>query len=661
MKQLVGHAEDPQGRDSFETNPQALPEGEDSGFYFDSPQQTGILPMPDVPSETGSYQSTRGSAGSLLPSQGTRSHTNSRHPFEIREGSILGDDLDRYPAAKKKGPRVSYMAIHNPQSGSDSTINNSDNVDLIFSPFERLPNGEFALYPEDKEADDVLHNPDPIADAKDDRKCHRLDNRGRGCLLAFFLLVAGAIVVFIVLPILAYTNTGIHSHQSWSHAHHHTTPANPVGDSHRKDTERLTNYDYGILKALRLSLIDEDTPEDARTHISMDGSEWKLVYSDEFTVEGRTFYPGDDPIWQAVDFHYAATTDLEWYVPDAITTKNGKLVIRLDAFPSHDLYYRSGMLQSWNRLCFTEGYIEIAARLPGSGKIPGLWPGLWTLGNLARPGYLATSEGVWPYSYNECDAGITANQSQADGLSFLPGQKLNKCTCPGEDHPNPGVGRGAPEIDILEGTVTSGTGIIPCGVASQSVQLAPMDVWWYVDYNFVEIYNASITKMNTWTGGPVQQAVSGTTFLNTDWYQRNGLGSFQNYGFEYLNDDNDGYIRWFVGKSPTFTMFRPALGPNGNIGDRLISKEPMSIIINLGISNSWTYIDWLELVFPAIMEIDYVRLYQPKNSVKLTCDPKDFPTREYIKKHINAYSNANLTTWEQAGYKFPKNSLVDGC
>ena len=72
-------------------------------------------------------------------------------------------------------------------------------------------------------------------------------------------------------------------------------------------------------------------------------------------------------------------------------------------------------------------------------------------GNLGRPGYLALTEGVWPYTYDSCDAGITPNQSSPDGISYLPGQRLNKCTCPGEAHPNRGVGRGAPEIDALEG------------------------------------------------------------------------------------------------------------------------------------------------------------------------------------------------------------------
>jgi hypothetical protein len=29
-----------------------------------------------------------------------------------------------------------------------------------------------------------------------------------------------------------------------------------------------------------------------------------LVFSDEFNTDGRTFYPGDDPYWEAVDLHY---------------------------------------------------------------------------------------------------------------------------------------------------------------------------------------------------------------------------------------------------------------------------------------------------------------------------------------------------------------------
>ena len=53
-------------------------------------------------------------------------------------------------------------------------------------------------------------------------------------------------------------------------------------------------------------LIDKDTPQSAYTKSSyVDASvELHLVFSDEFNVDGRSFYPGDDPYWEAVDLHY---------------------------------------------------------------------------------------------------------------------------------------------------------------------------------------------------------------------------------------------------------------------------------------------------------------------------------------------------------------------
>lgn len=38
----------------------------------------------------------------------------------------------------------------------------------------------------------------------------------------------------------------------------------------------------------------------------------ELVFSDEFNTEGRSFYPGDDPYWEAADLYYWSTNDLEW-------------------------------------------------------------------------------------------------------------------------------------------------------------------------------------------------------------------------------------------------------------------------------------------------------------------------------------------------------------
>jgi beta-glucanase (GH16 family) len=144
--------------------------------------------------------------------------------------------------------------------------------------------------------------------------------------------------------------------------------------------------------------------------------------------------------------------------------------------------------------------LEASISLPGRGDTIGFWPGFWAMGNLGRPGYASTTDGLWPYSYdNVCDAGITPNQSDPSGLNLLPGMRLPACTCAGEDHPTPGKSRSAPEIDVIEASVTfldppNGAGV---GTASQSMQCAPFDVFWRPDYG--EMYHRdkeSATKFN---------------------------------------------------------------------------------------------------------------------------------------------------------------------
>ena len=92
-------------------------------------------------------------------------------------------------------------------------------------------------------------------------------------------------------------------------------------------------------------LIDRDTPMEVRTRADyVNGKTWELVFSDEFNVDGRSFYPGDDPYWEAVDLHYWATNNKEWYDPAAITTKDGSLEITLSQKPNHDLNYTGGII-----------------------------------------------------------------------------------------------------------------------------------------------------------------------------------------------------------------------------------------------------------------------------------------------------------------------------
>lgn len=61
-----------------------------------------------------------------------------------------------------------------------------------------------------------------------------------------------------------------------------------------------------------VGLIDIATPESAYTKSSFadPSQKWELVFSDEFNIDGRTFYPGDDPYWEAVDLYYWQTVSL---------------------------------------------------------------------------------------------------------------------------------------------------------------------------------------------------------------------------------------------------------------------------------------------------------------------------------------------------------------
>lgn len=77
-------------------------------------------------------------------------------------------------------------------------------------------------------------------------------------------------------------------------------------------------------------------------------------------------------------------------------------------------------------------------------------------------------------------------------------------------------------------------------------------------------------------------------------------------------------------------------------------------------SESFQTVDLAAMTFPAEFLIDYIRVYQrtdaPDSAVG--CNPPEYPTSDYIQQHLNAYQNANLTAWKDAGYTFPRSSLV---
>jgi len=179
------------------------------------------------------------------------------------------------------------------------------------------------------------------------------------------------------------------------------------------------------------------------------------------------------------------------------------------------------------------------------------------MGNLGRAGYGATLDGMWPYTYDSCDVGTAPNQTKnglpeaaaKDGpvasnyaLSYLAGQKLSRCTCPGSSHPGPMhsdgtyVGRGAPEIDMFEAQVT-GTPLT--GQVSQSAQWAPFNdyyIWKNTSENLI-IYNTTGSAQNSYIGGDTQQASSVVTTTNQLCYELSDEPCYSTYGFEVCSNE----------------------------------------------------------------------------------------------------------------------------
>ncbi|KAI9718197.1 MAG: hypothetical protein M1812_004187 [Candelaria pacifica] len=589
------------------------------------PQSGGIYNAPGVAE----------SAELLLPPKRSRTHrfrdddSPARSPapsgFSSRRTSWSSDGGSR---DSRMGPFVSPFDDSRSPSRAGSDDENL-NTQTVSEKYNILPSAGLLLFPEDVEKDDWLHNPDP--NEKEKPECDIFTKRGFVNVGGLAFITLGILVLFIGFPVLTFVQK-------------QTNPPNPCASN----PDCIDVGKIPLLKNIRTSLIDPTTPKSAMTKTAADGKKLNLVFSDEFNTPGRTFYPGDDPYWQGVDIWYGVTQDMEWYDPDAVTTNDGTLEIRFDAFQNHGLNYRSGMLQSWNMMCFKGGHLEASISLPGRGDTIGFWPGFWAMGNLGRPGYPATTDGLWPYSYEDvCDAGITKNQSMPDGLSHLPGMRLPACTCKGEDHPTPGKSRQAPEIDALEASVgflvPPGTDGI--GSASQSAQFAPFDIWYQPNYDFLEIYDRSITQMNSYRGGVFQQALSGVTNLNNGWYDGK---AYQTYAFYYTpGGSGTGHVYWNVGDVQTWHLDARAVGPNGNVGQRVIPEEPLALVMNFGMSQSFAELNLTGIapLLPATMRFDYVRIWQDPDDENISCDPPGYETTEYINNHKDVYYNPNKTLW----------------
>ena len=258
-----------------------------------------------------------------------------------------------------------------------------------------------ATYTDGPEADDKLHNPDPARDHKNDKGGSILTGRGLMNLGCIFILATGIVALLYVLRL--HPETYI---RNLLMILEHSGGYPIISYFTKPKLANMGGFNFGGINASGLvpdipgnwGLIDKDTPEEVKWKEDyVTGQKWQLVFSDEFNTEGRSFYPGDDPYWEAVDLHYWATGNKEWYDPEAITTRNGSLEITLSEKVNHDLNYTGGMMQTWNKFCFTGGLVETSVMLPGFNNIRGLWPAIWAMGNLGRAGYGATLDGMVCY------------------------------------------------------------------------------------------------------------------------------------------------------------------------------------------------------------------------------------------------------------------------
>jgi beta-glucan synthesis-associated protein KRE6 len=171
-----------------------------------------------------------------------------------------------------------------------------------------------------------------------------------------------------------------------------------------------------LVKVSRAGWVDPATHGDSHRVISdVDGRVYKLVFSDEFNTDGRGFSDGSDPRWTAINKDDYTNFALHYYNENLVKTSNGFLNITTEVrditFAYDDVSahstrqasqpqkktknYQSGMVQGWNKFCFTGGIVEISAKLPGNAYVGGLWPAMWLLGNLARATYVGSSNNIW--------------------------------------------------------------------------------------------------------------------------------------------------------------------------------------------------------------------------------------------------------------------------
>mmetsp|Transcript_5236 Transcript_5236/g.7239 ORF Transcript_5236/g.7239 Transcript_5236/m.7239 type:complete len:562 (+) Transcript_5236:68-1753(+) len=444
----------------------------------------------------------------------------------------------------------------------------------------------------------------------------------------------------------------------------------------------LSTWSVCFALLVKAGFIDKDTPEDFHSVVSFEDQRvYELVFSDEFNEDGRLFYDGYDPKWTVVHKDDYTNAALQFYHKDNVQTSDGFLNITSDrvdttfqAFSDKNgswypltKNYRSGMVQGWNKFCFTGGIVEISAELPGDADIGGLWPAMWILGNLARATFTGTSDNVWPWSYDECDPKRIRQQAFSACNNYNHwGFKKHQ-------------GRGAPEIDILE--VMPGKEDLPKTTTkkpylSSSFQVSPgldniyrpkvgsypVEGYWYGPGGFlygenstlnIFFYGETLISRKSSDQNYLADALSANTNIGETHFHKQ-----HTYRLEWI-PGRGGYLRWYLDNYLVYGINQNAL-VNGGI----IPEEPSYLIFNTAISSMWGFpapcpdtcgcdcwdckdADCLCAIpknmcqnLPAHFLIDYVRVYQAPDDEKqwVGCNSEDFPMMRYVEHNRHLFT-----------------------
>mmetsp|Transcript_15488 Transcript_15488/g.25832 ORF Transcript_15488/g.25832 Transcript_15488/m.25832 type:complete len:432 (+) Transcript_15488:748-2043(+) len=277
---------------------------------------------------------------------------------------------------------------------------------------------------------------------------------------------------------------------------------------------------------------------------------------------------------------------------------------------------------------------------------------------------------MWPYSYNKCEDKVRHSQ------------EINACSKVGHYGLETGLGRGAPEIDILE-TMQGDTQKLPHTPVrrpylSCSFQVAPgitesrpvlgqlpHESKWYAP---LEYGNKTGAALNPFFYGVTLVHEPKSFTYQSDALSANMPLTESHYKDQHLyrvewdppeEDGTGGYIKWFVDNDLMYGVFGESLSITG----AEIPSEPMYLLMNTAVSKNWGFPapcpdgcnckcyecgnpdcacalppGYCENT-PAYMEVDYIRVYQAVDEPKhqLGCSTKTRPTDTFIKGHAERY------------------------